>query len=71
MKKIIAGVLVGACALAGGWMWLRDSKLARVQDVFVTGLTSAEEPQIRQALKSAALDMTTLHVREEDRKSVV
>ena len=65
MKKIVAGVLVGACALAGGWMWLRDSELVRVQDVFVTGLASAEEPQIRQALKSAALDMTTLNVREE------
>jgi cell division protein FtsQ len=71
VKKIIAGVLVGACALAGGWMWLRDSKLARVQDVFVTGLASAEEPQIRQALKSAALDMTTLHVREDQLRAAV
>ena len=65
MKKILAGVVVAACALIGGWFWLRDASVVQVRDVFVTGLTSAEEPQIRDALKNAALDMTTLHVRED------
>lgn len=71
MKKILAGVLAAACALTGGWFWLRDSELVRVQDVFVTGLTSQEEPEIRQALKNAALDMTTLHVRGDQLRAAV
>jgi cell division protein FtsQ len=71
VKKIVAGVLVGACALAGGWMWLRDSELVRVQDVFISGLASAEEPQIRAALKRAALDMTTLNVRDDQLRAAV
>ena len=38
-EEILAGVLVAACALAGGWMWLRDSSARRrCSDVFVTGL---------------------------------
>ena len=65
MKRILAGVLVAACALAGGWLWVRDSRLVAVRDVFVTGVDSAEAPQIRSALRNAALDMTTLHVRED------
>jgi cell division protein FtsQ len=71
VKKIVAAVLVGACALAGGWMWLRDSSVARVKHVFITGLASAEEPQIRAALKNVALDMTTLHVREDALRAAV
>ena len=71
MKKILAGVVAAACALTGGWFWLRDSELVGVKDVFVTGLTSQEEPQIRQALKNAALDMTTLHVREDQLRAAV
>ena len=71
MKKILAGVVVAACTLVGGWFWLRDSSVVQVRDVFVTGLTSAEEPQIRQALKNAALDMTTMHVREDQLRAAV
>ncbi len=71
MKKILAGVVVATCALVGGWFWLRDSSVVQVRDVFVTGLTSAEEPQIRQALKNAALDMTTMHVREDQLRAAV
>jgi cell division protein FtsQ len=71
VKKLLAGVVVAACALTGGWFWLRESDLVRVQDVFVTGLTSQEEPQIREALKNAALDMTTLHVREDQLRAAV
>ena len=56
---------MAACGLAGGWLWVRDSKLVAVRDVFITGVDSAEAPQIRSALRNAALDMTTLHVRED------
>ena len=71
MKKILAGVVVAACALTGGWFWLRDSSVVQVRDVFVTGLTSSEGPRIREALKNAALDMTTLHVREDQLRAAV
>ncbi len=71
MKKILAGVVVAACALGGGWFWLRDASVVQVRDVFVTGLSSSEEPAIRDALKAAALDMTTLHVREDQLRAAV
>ena len=71
MKRILAGVLVAACALAGSWLWVRDSALVAVRDVRVDGLASAEAPQIRSALSSAALDMTTLHVRASQLNTAV
>ena len=55
----------------GGWMWLRDSSLAAVRDVEVTGATSSEEARVRAALDSAGRDMTTLHVREQALRSAV
>jgi cell division protein FtsQ len=71
VRKIVAGVVVAACALVGAWFWLRDSNVVQVRDVFVTGLSSSEEPEIRDALKAAALDMTTLHVREDQLRAAV
>jgi cell division protein FtsQ len=71
VKRILAGVLVAACALAGGWLWVRDSSLLAVHDVFITGADSSEGPQIRSALRTAALDMTTLHVREDALRAAV
>ena len=71
MKRIFAGVLVAACALAGGWLWVRDSSLPAVHEVFVTGADSSEGPMIRNALRDAALDMTTLHVREDALRAAV
>ena len=58
-------VTVLAGLLFGGWMWLRDSGLARVTSVRVSGATTSEEARIRAALERAARDMTTLHVREQ------
>jgi cell division protein FtsQ len=60
-----AAVIVLAGLAIGGWLWLRDSSLAAVTAVRVTGATSSDEARIRSALESAARDMTTLHVREE------
>ena len=51
MKRILAGVLVAACAVAGGWLWVRDSSLVAVRDVFVTGVSSSEGR--RSAARSA------------------
>jgi cell division protein FtsQ len=71
VKKIVAGVVVAACVLGGGWFWLRDARVVQVRDVFITGLSSSEAPSIRDALKAAALDMTTLHVREDQLRAAV
>jgi cell division protein FtsQ len=71
VKKIVAGVVVAACALGGGWFWLRDAAVVQVRDVFITGLSSSEAPSIRAALKAAAVDMTTLHVREDRLRAAV
>jgi cell division protein FtsQ len=60
-----AAVLVLAAVLAGGWLWLRDSSLARVTQVRVTGATTSEQSDIRTALDTAAREMTTLHVRRK------
>ncbi|HEX3616734.1 MAG TPA: cell division protein FtsQ/DivIB [Solirubrobacteraceae bacterium] len=45
-----------------GWLWYRGSSFVRVQHVTVTGLSGPDVPQIREALSSAALEMTTLNV---------
>jgi cell division protein FtsQ len=54
--------LAVAGSLVGGWLFLRDSSLVRVQDVYIVGVSSSQERQIRAALRDAAGDMTTLHL---------
>ena len=53
------------------WLWFRDSSLARVQDVYVTGVDGPQARKIRSALEQAGLHMTTLHVRAGDLRSAV
>jgi cell division protein FtsQ len=70
LRAIVAAVLTAA-VLGSGWWWFRDSSFVRVQDVFITGVSSAEEPRIRAALRAAAEDMTTLHVRYDRLRAAV
>ena len=56
MLLLVALVLA---ALAGGWLWLRDSSLVAVNRVVVTGGVGA--PAARSAVEAAAREMTTLH----------
>ena len=60
-----AAVLLLAVVLGAGWLWVRDSGLAKVTSVTVTGSTTNEEGAIRAALDSAAREMTTLHVKQD------
>lgn len=60
-----AAVMLLAAVLVGGWLWLRDSSLARVTTVHVTGATTSEQSRIRASLDAAAREMTTLHVRRD------
>lgn len=71
MTRIAAAALALVVALAGGWLWLRDSNLVEVRDITITGLASTQQDQIRQALRAAASDMTTLHVREDALRAAV
>jgi cell division protein FtsQ len=71
VTRIAAAALALVVALAGGWLWLRDSDLVEVREITITGLASSEQEQIRQALRAAAGDMTTLHVREEALRTAV
>jgi cell division protein FtsQ len=52
-------------------MWFRDSSLVAVQRVTVVGLTGPETARVTKQLQDAALDMTTLHVRGDQLRSVV
>jgi cell division septal protein FtsQ len=64
--------LVAAIALAAlYYAWFRDSSLVKVQEVQVTGLTGPEAARVRETLKRAGLEMTTLNVSEEELRRAV
>lgn len=63
VRRALALVLAVA-VLAGGWLLLRDASFLRVRDVFITGVDSSEEVEVRKALREAARGMTTLNVSE-------
>jgi cell division protein FtsQ len=60
-----AVVLIAGAGLLGGFLWLRESSLVRVEHVKITGLTTRDAPAIRRTLRQAALRMTTLRYDEE------
>jgi cell division protein FtsQ len=70
-RRAVIGAVAVLVALVAGWMWFRDSSLVRVQDVFITGLTSSEQNEVRSALRSAALGMTTLNVDQDGLRAAV
>ena len=61
VRALLAVLLIGVVA-GGGWLFLRDSSLVRVRDVYIVGVSSSQERQIRSALRAAAADMTTLNL---------
>lgn len=65
---VLAGVLA---ALAGGWLWLRQSSLVAVNRVTIVGASGPDASQIRSALRAAADNMTTLDVRMSQLKVAV
>ena len=69
--RTLLAVALSVAGLAGGWMWLRDSPLVAVDEVVVTGASGPQAEQIRAALRAAAADMTTLHVRADDLRAAV
>jgi len=57
--------------LVGGWLWLRDSALVRVNEVTIIGAAGEQGAAIRAAVRNAASDMSTLHVRRDSMRRAV
>jgi cell division protein FtsQ len=60
--RVLLGLTAVVVVLAGGWLWLRDSSLVAVKRVTVIGVQGPDAGRIRSALRTAALNMTTLDV---------
>jgi len=72
LRRFLLIALVLAAAFAGVYYgWFRDSSLVKVSDVTVSGLTGPDADRLRKRLTDAGLQMTTLHVREEDLRRAV
>jgi cell division protein FtsQ len=69
--RVLAGILLTAGGLALGWLWFRDSSFAAVERVTITGSSSSEQAQVRDALETAAAGMSTLRVDEPALEEVV
>jgi cell division protein FtsQ len=66
LKRRLLALLVLSLMLAGGYQfWLRDSSLVAVDEVKISGLTTADAQRVRTSLTSAARGMTTLHIDRE------
>jgi cell division protein FtsQ len=70
-RRLVAALAAFAVLFAGYWLWFRDSSFARVQDVYVTGVSGPQARAIRNALQDAGLGMTTLHVKQSDLRDAV
>jgi len=68
---LLAALLCAVVVLAGGWLWLRQSSLVAVREVTVVGARGSQAGQIAAALREAARDMTTLHVRQDTLRTAV
>src|SRR3954451_16212070 len=69
--RVLLWIAVVAAVTAVGFLWFRDSSFVRVQHVTVTGLSGPEASRVRALLTDAARDMSTLHVREDQLRTVV
>jgi cell division protein FtsQ len=64
-RRLLVALVAALVLLATYLLWFRDSSLVKVEQVSVTGATSADAGRMRAALTSVARDMTTLHVDRE------
>jgi cell division protein FtsQ len=60
---LIAAVLIAALVPLG--LWFRDGSFVSVEKVEITGIEGPQAAEIRDALTTAARDMSTLHVRQD------
>ncbi|HWH94937.1 MAG TPA: FtsQ-type POTRA domain-containing protein, partial [Baekduia sp.] len=71
LPRAVVWVLAFLALLVAVLLWLRDSSLVAVQKVTIVGLTGPETARVTQQLQDAGRDMTTLHVRGDQLRSVV
>lgn len=72
VRRVGLIALIAAAALAILYYgWFRDSSLVKVDEVTVTGLTGPDADRVRERLKQAALQQTTLHVSEDELRRAV
>jgi cell division protein FtsQ len=71
LPRAAVWALAAIALLIAGFFWLRDSSLVAVKHVSVTGLSGPEARRVTVQLENAARDMTTLHVRTDQLRSVV
>jgi cell division protein FtsQ len=69
--RLLAGAALAVVGLTLGWLWFRDSSFARVERVVVTGTSSSEGTEVREALERAGAGMSTLHVDADGLRSIV
>ncbi|MEA2317855.1 MAG: cell division protein FtsQ [Solirubrobacteraceae bacterium] len=69
--RVVVGFACVLVILGAAWLWLRDSSLVAVKRVTVTGVSGPDAPRVREALQTAALGMTTMHVRDGDLANAV
>lgn len=63
--RALLALVLAVGLLAGGWLWLRDAPLVKVDEVSIVGVSSSDEGRIRATLTDEARQMTTLHVRDD------
>jgi cell division protein FtsQ len=71
LPRIVVWALAVIALLIAGLLWFRDSSLVAVDHVTVVGLSGPEAGRVTAQLEDAARDMTTLHVRTDQLRSVV
>jgi cell division protein FtsQ len=71
-RRLLAAILACLLLLLGcAWLWFRDSPFVSVSMVRVTGLSGPQVPRIEQALRAAAVTMTTLDVNMSQLRTAV
>jgi cell division protein FtsQ len=69
-RRLIAAALALLALYAGYMLWFRNLPLFSIDQVAVTGATTNEEA-IKSAVEQVAGDMTTLHLKDDQLRSVV
>jgi cell division protein FtsQ len=69
--RLLAGAALAVVGIGLGWLWFRDSSFARVERVVVTGSSSSEQTEVREALERAGAGMSTLHLDADGLRAIV
>ncbi|HTU78750.1 MAG TPA: hypothetical protein VMF09_08330 [Solirubrobacteraceae bacterium] len=71
LRTALLTLAIALLALAGGWLWFRDSPFVSVQRVQIVGVSGADAQAVEAALKRAARGMSTLEVSDAQLRAAV